>query len=142
MPGRAAPARSRAAATALEARILLAIFAGGCAGTLLRVALAEAVPPHAGRWPWATFVVNVAGAGLLGWAATHWPPQRRRRSLVGTGFCGALTTFSALQLELLHLLDAGRTGVAVAYAVASILAGLVAAWAGTRLGRRRPGRAR
>ena len=55
-----------------------------------------------------------------------------RRALLGQGFCGALTTFSAFQLELLHMLDAGRTGLALAYAAVSLALGLAAAELGRR----------
>ena len=57
-------------------------------------------------WPWVTFAVNVAGAFLLGYFATRLqerlPLSAYRRPLLGTGFCGALTTFSTMQLELLQ----------------------------------------
>jgi CrcB protein len=101
-----------------------AVFAGGCAGALARAGLAEAVPHDAGSWPWATFVANVAGALLLG-VVVHRLPQRTR-PLLATGFCGALTTFSTLQIELLGMLDRSDIGLAAGYAAASIAAGLVA----------------
>jgi CrcB protein len=105
-----------------------AIFVGGCLGALARAGLTQALPPDQGRWPWATFLANVAGAALLGWAVTRpWerlPRGHERRLFVGTGFCGALTTFSTLQLELLTLIDGGDWALALAYAGASLLAGL------------------
>ncbi len=116
----------------LEVRLLLAIFAGGCAGALARAGLLELAPTHAGRWPWVTFGVNVAGSLLLGWIATHRSPASRARALIGTGFCGALTTFSTMQLELLEMLDADRAGVAVLYAGGSVVAGLVGMALGAR----------
>jgi fluoride exporter len=45
------------------------------------------------------------------------------RPLLGTGFCGALTTFSTVQVELLKMLDVHRYGQAVGYATASIILG-------------------
>ena len=109
-------------------RELAAVFIGGVAGALARAGVAEAVPPEAGHWPWATLLVNVAGAFVLGAVAA----RGYRRALLGQGFCGALTTFSALQLELLHMLDAGRAGLALAYAAASLALGLAAAELGRR----------
>jgi CrcB protein len=117
----------------LELRLLLAIFAGGCAGALARAGLLELAPTHAGRWPWVTFGVNVAGSLLLGWVATHRSPASRTRALIGTGFCGALTTFSTLQLEVLEMLDAERVGVAVLYAGGSVVAGLAGVALGVRV---------
>ena len=117
----------------IEVRLLLAIFAGGCAGALARAGLLELAPTHPGRWPWVTFGVNVAGSFALGWIATHRSPASRVRAVVGTGFCGALTTFSTLQLELLEMLDADRVGLAVAYAGGSVVAGLAGVALGVRL---------
>jgi CrcB protein len=116
----------------LEVRLLLAIFAGGCAGALARAGLLELAPTQAGRWPWVTFGVNVAGSLLLGWVATHRSPASRTRALIGTGFCGALTTFSTLQLELLEMLDADRLGMAIVYAGGSVIAGLTGVALGVR----------
>ena len=99
---------------------------------MARTGLLGLAPTHAGRWPWVTFGVNVAGSVLLGFIATHRSPASRARALIGTGFCGALTTFSTMQLELLEMLDADRLGVAVLYAGGSVVAGLIGVALGVR----------
>jgi CrcB protein len=124
----------------LDRRELGAIFVGGFLGALARVALAEWLPHSGEEWPWATFAVNIAGTFLLGYFATRLqerlPVSAYRRPLLGTGFCGALTTFSTLQIELLTMLDAGRTGLAATYAAASVVAGLGAVRIATGMVRR------
>jgi CrcB protein len=123
-----------------ERRVLLAVFAGGVAGTLARVALTETWTPEPGHWPWATFLVNIVGAALIGWVMgrerDRGPISVYRHPLFGTGVCGALTTFSTLQLELLHMLDAGEAGLALGYIGASLALGLLAVRATTALARR------
>ena len=125
----------------VDRRELAAIFFGGAIGALARYGLAEALPHDAGSWPWATFAVNVAGALALGYLTTRLqerlPPSAYRRPLLGTGLCGALTTFSTMQVELLSMLDDGRTGLAAGYATASIAAGVLAVTATTNLVRAR-----
>ncbi len=124
----------------VDRRELAAIFAGGFAGAVARAALVQAFPVRAGRWPWVTFAVNVAGAFLLGYLTTRLqerlPLSAYRRPLLGTGFCGALTTFSTMQLELLRMLDQDRVGLALAYAAGSVVAGFVAVAVATNLVRR------
>jgi CrcB protein len=121
-------------------RELAAIFAGGALGALARVALANAFPAAATSWPWAIFSINVSGSFLLGYLVTRLqerlPQSTYRRPLTGTGFCGAYTTFSTMQVELLKMLDHQRYGLAAGYAGASILAGYLAVWTGTTLVRR------
>jgi fluoride exporter len=111
----------------LDSRELAAIYAGGVVGALARVGLAEAAPHAVGTWPWATFLANLAGALLLGVFVTRLqerlPPSSYRRPFLGTGLCGALTTFSTLQLELFQMLDAGELGLALAYAAATLAGG-------------------
>jgi CrcB protein len=118
---------------------LAAVFAGGFAGALARAGLVEAIPYTSGEWPWATFAINVAGAFVLGHLVTRLqerlPLSAYRRPLLGTGFCGALTTFSTMQLELLEMLDSGDVGLALAYAAASLAAGFLAVAAATNLAR-------
>jgi CrcB protein len=111
-------------------RILLAVFLGGAAGAVARVALALAWPPEPGTWPWATFAANVAGAALLGAVEARRGLPDLGRALLGPGLCGALTTFSALQVELVVLVDGGHAALAAAYAAASLAAGVAALAAG------------
>lgn len=113
-------------------KLALAVMAGGAAGTLARAGLLELWPVHPGVWPWATFVVNLLGAALLGWLTAASVPTR---TLWGTGFCGALTTFSTLQLETLKLIDHGAPLLAALYLGGSVVAGLGAAQVGERLAR-------
>jgi CrcB protein len=125
----------------VDRRELAAIFVGGAIGALARYGLAEALPHDAGTWPWATFAVNIAGALALGYLTTRLqerlPPTAYRRPLLGTGLCGALTTFSTMQVELLQMLDDGRAGLAAGYAAASIVAGVLAIAAMTNVVRAR-----
>jgi CrcB protein len=124
----------------VDRRELAAVFAGGFAGALARAGLVEAVPHDAGEWPWATFTVNVVGAFALGYFVTRLqerlPLSAYRRPLLGTGLCGALTTFSTIQLELLDMLDGGHVALAVTYAAVSVMAGLAAVALATNLVRR------
>jgi CrcB protein len=114
----------------VDRRELAAVFCGGIVGALARYGMLEALPHAPGEWPWATFAVNVAGAFALGYFTTRLqerlPLSAYRRPFLGTGFCGALTTFSTMQLELLNMLDAHRAGLAVLYAAASIGCGFLA----------------
>ena len=116
---------------------IAAVFAGGFVGAIARAAIVEALPHAPGEWPWATFIVNVAGAFALGFLVTYLQERRPlsayARPLLGTGFCGALTTFSTLQLELLRMLDGGHAALALAYAAISLAVGLLAVAAATSL---------
>ena len=89
-----------------DRRALAAIFAGGFVGAIARAQLGVALPYEPGQWPSATLIVNIAGAFLLGYVATRVQQGRPLFALsgplLGTGFCGALTTFSTMQLELLR----------------------------------------
>jgi fluoride exporter len=121
-------------------RLEVAIFVGGVAGALARTGLVEAVHWDGRSWPWVTFGVNLAGTVLLGYLVTRLgerlPPSTYRRPLLGTGLCGALTTFSTFQVELLKLVHHHRPGLAVAYLVTSVALGLLGMQLATALTRR------
>ena len=109
---------------------------GGAAGTFVRAEVGHWLP-HS-PFAWATFTVNMVGAFLLGGiveALSRRPDDerhRRVRLLLGTGFCGGLTTYSAFALDI-H--DAAPA-VGALYAGATVLLGLVAALAGAAVVRR------
>jgi CrcB protein len=119
---------------------VLAIAGGGALGALARIGVAQAFPAQAGHWPWATFAVNIAGALMLGYFVTRLqerlPVSTLRRPLLGTGLCGALTTFSTVQIELLQMTDSHRYGLAGGYLVVSVIAGYTAVFASSALVRR------
>ena len=123
-----------------DRRELAAIFAGGVIGAVARALLVDALAYDASQWPWATFMVNVAGAVALGYLTTRLqerlPLSAYRRPFLGTGVCGALTTFSTLQLELLQMLDGGHLALAAGYVAASLACGFAAVAIATNLVRR------
>lgn len=124
----------------IDRQELAAIFAGGAVGAVARVWIGRHFASADDAWPWATFAINISGSFALAYFATRLqerlPQSTYRRPLLGTGFCGAYTTFSTMQVELLGLVEAHRYGLAIGYALASIAAGLAAIWLATTLVRR------
>lgn len=119
---------------------LALVFLGGSAGTGARVILTDVTPLVAGV-PAVTVGINVAGAFLLGLlleALIRRGPDtgtpRRLRLLLGTGFLGGFTTYSALSLGTVMLLTEGRAGTAALYGLGSVVLGLLAAAAGVACG--------
>ena len=130
--------RHAAPPTALRRRasLLAVIGSGGALGAAARYGTAVAIPERLNAFPVAIFLVNVVGAVILGavaalpadWLAAH----ELTRPAIGTGFCGGLTTFSTMTLQIYQRLPAHST-LAVAYAVSSLLAAPACAWAGFSL---------
>jgi fluoride exporter len=108
---------------------------GGAAGSMLRYAVSLLLAGRA--FPMATLLVNITGSFLIGLIlalavknenfAGNW------KLFLATGICGGFTTFSAFSAENLQLLQTGKTGLSLLYIVASIVAGIVAAWLGYKL---------
>jgi CrcB protein len=118
--------------------VLVAVFAGGCLGGWARYGITSAWPARSGRFPWATFSVNIAGAFVLAIVivvAADVVSSRYLRPLLGTGFCGAFTTFSSIVVTADQLFAHHRPGTAVTYLAASVVAGLAAASLGLILAR-------
>lgn len=109
------------------ARHFLAVAAGGACGAVARYAATQA-QPDGGGFPWTTFAINVVGSALL--AGLLLLPLARRSSVwaaaLGPGVLGGFTTFSATSEQARDLLAHGRTGLAAAYLVGTLAAGLVA----------------
>lgn len=122
----------------LHADVLAVIFAGGCVGGWARYAITSAGAGGRHGFPWATFGVNVAGAFILALViviAADVRPSRYLRPLLGTGFCGAFTTFSAVVVASDQLFAHGHAATAVAYLAATTVCALAAATAGFGAGR-------
>ncbi|MFE1881270.1 fluoride efflux transporter CrcB [Streptomyces diastatochromogenes] len=115
----------------------LLVVVGAMVGAPLRYLTDRAVQArHDSLFPWGTFVVNVTGSlilGLLTGAVSAGAAGPHLQLLIGTGLCGALTTYSTFSYETLRLTEAGAGLYAAANAVASVAAGLAAAFAGVSL---------
>lgn len=112
------------------------VAVGGIAGSLLRWGVAEALPEV--RFAWHTIVVNLAGALVIGLlfgmtTSAHW----RARVLIGTGFCGGLTTFSTWVGDTHAMLDDHHWWLGFVNIAATLVIGVAAAALGLMMGRRR-----
>ena len=89
-----------------------------------------------GPFPWGTFAINVTGSFVLGVVTgltLYHGLSAFPKAVVGTGFCGAYTTFSTFSYETVRLVEEGSVGAAVRNVVASVVVGLLAAVAGLGL---------
>ena len=113
-----------------RAEVITAVFVGGCLGGLARYAEVRAWPPGPSGFPWSTLAVNLAGAFILASLVT-WADRAGHgglgRALLGTGFCGAYTTFSSIVVDADRLLAHGSVATAAGYLAASFGGGLAAA---------------
>lgn len=107
----------------------LLVFLGGMVGAALRYLTDRFVGARAGRaFPWGTLTVNVVGCAVLGaltGIGTSVPDPVI--ALIGTGLCGALTTYSTFGYETVRLIERRAYFHAGANVVVSVLAGLGAA---------------
>ncbi len=123
---------------ALTATLALWVGLGGAIGSLLRLVTGDLIRrlvPDAG-FPWPTLLINVIGSLVIG-AFLRWADQSGAgpapRAFVAIGLCGGFTTFSTFAVENLALLQGGQPGRAAAYALASCVLTVGAAFAGYRL---------
>jgi CrcB protein len=116
-----------------------AIAAGGAIGTAARAGLLWAWPTRADAFPATVFAENVAGAFalglLLGWLGRKERPGWWASPFFTVGALGSFTTFSTLVLDV-AVLGPARPWLAIGYALASMLGGVVAAAAGWAMGHR------
>ena len=112
---------------------VLLVLVGGAIGASTRYLTDVTVQrAHGTEFPWGTWTVNVVGSFVLGLVAAAGPAWVV--TLAGTGFCGALTTFSTFGYETMRLAEEGETADAVWNVVGSLAAGLAAAALGWWLG--------
>lgn len=116
----------------------LLVFVGGAIGAPTRYLVDRYVTPGLGRdrFPLGTLVVNVVGCFILGLvvagvARSGWSSDTK--ALVGTGFCGGLTTFSTFSVETVELLAGRRSLATASYLLCSLVIGIGAAAVGSAL---------
>ncbi|MFE2106423.1 fluoride efflux transporter CrcB [Kitasatospora sp. NPDC059463] len=115
----------------------LLVVAGALVGAPVRYLTDRAVQSrHDSVFPWGTFVVNVSGClvlGLVTGAVAAGAASSHVQLLLGTGLCGALTTYSTFSYETLRLAVGGAGRYALANVAGSVAAGLAAVYAGAEL---------
>lgn len=115
--------------------VLLAVAAGGAAGSVARYVMMERVGHWLGTgFPFSTLAVNVAGSFAMGvfieLSALAWSPSPEIRALVVVGVLGGFTTFSTFSLDVALLLERHQTAAAVAYMAGSVLMSVAALFFG------------
>jgi fluoride exporter len=114
--------------------IAIGLVVAGALGAPARFLLDGLVQDRTeGAFPWGTFVINVSGSfvlGLITGAALYHAFPNTPKIWLGTGFCGAYTTFSTFTFETMRLLEEGEVSDAFLNAAGSLLAGALAAAAG------------
>lgn len=115
----------------------LLVGMGGALGAMARYGLGRLIGVSASGWPTATFICNVSGGLLIGLlSAFMWRlGGEQGRLLLVVGVLGGFTTFSAFSLELMLLLERGQAGMALTYALLSVLLALAGVAAGMWIGR-------
>ncbi len=114
--------------------VLLVIAAGGALGSLARWGTSLAVPHDAGPFAWSTWIVNVAGALLIGvlmvLVIDLGTDGRYLRPFVGVGILGGFTTFSTYMLDTRDLIAHDRPLAALGYVGSTLLVGLISVFLG------------
>lgn len=116
---------------------LLAVSAASAIGAPARYLLDRAIATRrTSALPLGTMTINVTGAlllGLLTGLALHHGMPKQMLAMLGTGFCGAYTTFSTFSYETMRLVEDGSIAEASANVAVSLAAGMAAAAAGLGL---------
>jgi CrcB protein len=113
----------------------LAIAIGGALGSMMRFASVTYLTPlFTNKFPMGTFIVNILGSLLIGVLYVVLVEKNdlspMYRLFFITGFLGGFTTFSSFSLEMLQLWQSGHVFNSMAYAIGSVVLGLLAAFFG------------
>ncbi|UGY92756.1 fluoride efflux transporter FluC [Streptomyces gobiensis] len=116
-------------------QVLAAIAVGGAVGGLGRYGLTLVWPGEGSGFPLGMFVANVLGCALIGVlmvlvSERGTPVNPLVRPFLGVGVLGGFTSFSTYAIDVSRLLDEGAAGVALAYMGGTVIAALIAVWAG------------
>jgi len=102
----------------------LFVFLGGGFGSICRFGIGILIHPGEGKFPWATLIANGLACFFLGIVmGLHFSGQMtdQRRLLLGTGFCGGLSTFSTFIAENWGFWEAGQSGPVAVYVLLSLI---------------------
>lgn len=116
--------------------MLLALYIGlaGALGSMARHLVGVGLARYSGRLPWGTFVVNVVGSLVIGFAmalfAQRGELDSKLRFAITTGFLGGFTTYSAFAFETVGLLEDKKVGVAAGYVALTFAGAAAACWLG------------
>jgi CrcB protein len=115
----------------------LLVMVGGAVGSAGRYAVGKATLGAFGPdYPWGTLAVNLIGGFLMGLLAgmlARTGGSEHSRLLIGVGVLGGFTTFSAFSLDTVTMIERGQWGVAVAYALVSVVGSVIALFGGLYL---------
>jgi CrcB protein len=114
------------------------VMAGGALGSALRYGASVWFTSPAGKFPMATFLVNVLGCVLFGFIAA-WVEEiglvsEELRLFLLVGILGGFTTFSSFGFETMRLFEGGQVNIAIAYILLSNALGILAAFGAYRMG--------
>lgn len=112
---------------------MLAVAGGGVVGALCRYGLQEAFPHRVDTFAWATWAINVVGCVLIGALMPLVADRPLLQPFLGPGVLGGFTTFSAYTVDVQRAIDHGAVGTALLYLGATLLAAVLAVWAGATL---------
>ncbi|MBV9411981.1 MAG: fluoride efflux transporter CrcB [Acidimicrobiia bacterium] len=114
--------------------LAIAVGLAGAVGALARYLVDGAVQDRStGPFPFGTLVVNVVGSLILGFLAGYVLSHvggRTAKTIIGTGFCGALTTWSTASWEGVRLAEEGAASTAVTFTLVNLVASFAAAAVG------------
>ena len=118
------------------------VLCGGGLGSLARFLVTRGINEGAGytgRFPLATFIINVTGSFFIGLIMILLDREDllhpNMRPLLVTGILGGFTTFSAFEWEMFAL-SRTTAAIAVLYCLASVIGGFIACWLGVNIARR------
>ncbi|HBU67700.1 fluoride efflux transporter CrcB [Lactobacillus salivarius] len=113
---------------------MIEVALGAGLGASVRYLMTQALKSRTRVFPWATFIINITGALLLGFLHSK-ITSSHILLLLGTGFLGGYTTFSTFQVELVTLVNNRKRKMMLIYLLLTVTCGILAAYCGSWLGK-------
>ena len=113
---------------------MIEVALGAGLGASVRYLMTQVLKSRARVFPWATFIINITGALLLGFLHSK-ITSSHILLLLGTGFLGGYTTFSTFQVELVTLVNNRKQKMMPIYLSLTVICGILAAYCGSWLGK-------